>query len=117
MQELMREFPGTPIGLSDHTINNLSSYAAISLGASVIEKHFTDNKKSNGPDMTSSMDVNDLKNMLNACETIPKTLPGHKKPVKKELKTIKFAFASIACLLYTSPSPRDRTRSRMPSSA
>ena len=34
--------------------------------------------------------------MLNACEIIPKTLPGHKKPVKKELKTIKFAFASIA---------------------
>ncbi len=96
MLEIKKKFKGIPYGLSDHSETNFSCYSAITFGASLIEKHFTDNKKSNGPDMTSSMDVNDLKNMLNACEIIPKTLPGHKKPVKKELKTIKFAFASIA---------------------
>ena len=34
-----------------------------------------------------------------------------------DLVTLRYAIASIICLLYTSPSPRDRTRSRMPSSA
>ena len=37
MQELMNNFDGIPIGLSDHTVNNLSSYAAIALGACIIE--------------------------------------------------------------------------------
>ena len=39
------------------------------------------------------------------------------KPVFLDLQNISKSFGAIDCLLYTSPSPRDRTRSRMPSSA
>ena len=44
------------MGLSDHTINNLSSYSAISLGASIIERHYTDHMDRIGPDIICSMD-------------------------------------------------------------
>ena len=98
MLEIKKMFKGIPYGLSDHSETNFSCYSAISFGASLLEKHFTDDKKSKGPDMTSSMDVVDLRNMLEACEIIPKILPGKKEPVKKEFKTIKFAFASISAI-------------------
>ena len=42
MQELMREFPDVPVGLSDHTLNNNACIAAMALGAKLVERHFTD---------------------------------------------------------------------------
>ena len=42
MQEMMREFPDVPIGLSDHTLNNNACIAALALGADLVERHFTD---------------------------------------------------------------------------
>ena len=41
MQELQKEFPNAIIGLSDHTTSNLACFAATSLGASILERHFT----------------------------------------------------------------------------
>ena len=64
MQELMKEFPGIPVGLSDHTINNLSSYAAISLGASIIERHFTLDRNMEGPDHAASLEYNEFKTLI-----------------------------------------------------
>ena len=64
MQELMNEFNDIPIGLSDHTLNNLSSYAAISLGASIIERHYTDNMDRKGPDIVCSMDEKSCKELI-----------------------------------------------------
>jgi N,N'-diacetyllegionaminate synthase len=49
------------IGFSDHTDNNLSSIQAISMGAKIIEKHFTYNKKKKGADHSISAETNDLK--------------------------------------------------------
>ena len=63
MQELMSKFPDVPVGLSDHTINNLSSYAAISLGASIIERHYTDRMDREGPDIICSMDEESCKEL------------------------------------------------------
>lgn len=96
MLELKKNFPNVPYGLSDHTSTNYTCYSAVAHGASVIEKHFTDNKKSKGPDMSASMDPLDLKNMIEGMNIIFNSLEGKKKPVKEELKTINFAFASIA---------------------
>jgi sialic acid synthase SpsE len=50
------KFKGACIGLSDHTTSNFSSYGAITLGAQIIERHFTDTKKRKGPDISCSMD-------------------------------------------------------------
>ena len=51
-----------PIGLSDHTPSNYNALGAVSLGASLIEKHFTFNKKLSGPDHKSSINGNELDN-------------------------------------------------------
>ena len=45
MLEIKKAFPNIPFGLSDHTRSNYTCYSAVALGASVIEKHFTDDKK------------------------------------------------------------------------
>ena len=45
MQELQREFPNAVIGLSDHTVNNNACLAATALGASILERHFTDSRQ------------------------------------------------------------------------
>ena len=96
MLEIKKAFPNIPFGLSDHTRSNYTCYSAVALGASVIEKHFTDDKKSRGPDMTASMDPKDLRDMVDGVNVIFNSLEGKKEPVKEELKTIKFAFASVA---------------------
>ena len=52
------------IGYSDHTLGSLTSCLAVSLGASIIEKHFTLNKKMIGPDHKASASPQDLKNLV-----------------------------------------------------
>ena len=94
--QLKKKFKNAVIGLSDHSENNFSAYAALGMGCSIIEKHFVDNKKKiKGPDISSSMDKKDLKNLISASKNIFKALPGVKKPVFQEKKIMKFAFASV----------------------
>ena len=51
LKELQSAFPEDIIGLSDHTINNNACFAATALGASILERHFTDTKNRKGPDI------------------------------------------------------------------
>lgn len=89
--KLRQEFLKHEIGYSDHTIGNYAVYTAVSLGASVIEKHFTINKKLKGTDHILSADFKDLKNIRKNIDQI-KTLLGReeKKPSRKEKKIKKF---------------------------
>ena len=57
---LKKLFPNLIIGFSDHTIGIEASLAAVSLGATIIEKHFTLDKKMNGPDQKLSLEPNEL---------------------------------------------------------
>ena len=92
---LKKNFPKAIIGLSDHTSNIYSSLGAISLGASIIEKHFVDSKKIKGPDISASMDKNELKQLIVGAEQIFLAKgSNNKQPLKEEKKTINFAFAS-----------------------
>lgn len=52
------------VGLSDHTIGNAAAIAAVSLGASAIEKHFTISRSEKGPDSEFSIEPNELKNLI-----------------------------------------------------
>ncbi len=61
-----------PIGFSDHTLGISFTLAAISLGAKIIEKHFTLNKKMNGWDHSMSIDKDELKNLVINSEKIYK---------------------------------------------
>ena len=98
MQELMNEFNDIPIGLSDHTLNNLSSYAAISLGASIIERHYTDNMNRKGPDIVCSMDEKSCRELIINSKIIKSMLGGKKEPAKEEEVTINFAFSTVVSI-------------------
>ncbi len=98
MQEMMREFRGVPIGLSDHTMNNNACIAAIALGASVIERHFTDVMSRNGPDIVCSMDEQGLIELLQAAKEVPQMMGGEKKAAKEEQVTIDFAFSTVVAI-------------------
>ncbi|MBT5166315.1 MAG: hypothetical protein HOM46_03550 [Nitrosomonadales bacterium] len=63
LTDISNHFPNTVIGLSDHSLENYTCFAAISLGASILEKHFTSNKKWPGPDIPVSIDPLGLKNL------------------------------------------------------
>ena len=96
LTELKKKFKDAVIGISDHTETIYSCLGAVSLGASIIEKHFVDSKKRKGPDISCSMDNNELKEMIKGSKLIFASLKGPKKALKEEKKTIKFAFASVA---------------------
>lgn len=98
MQELMREFPNTLIGLSDHTLNNNSCIAAMALGAKIVERHYTDRMDRQGPDIVCSMDENALSNLLQAASEIPQMLNGKKEAAREEQVTIDFAFATLVTI-------------------
>lgn len=97
MEELMREFD-VPVGLSDHTINNNACLAATALGASILERHFTDCKSRIGPDIICSMDGKELKELINSSKEIFQMRGGQKKASSEEQVTMDFAFATVVSI-------------------
>jgi len=93
--ELQKAFPDAVIGLSDHTVNNYSCFGAVALGASILERHFTDSMSREGPDIICSMDSNSLKQLIEGSNIIFKERGGQKGFIKEEKKTADFAFASV----------------------
>lgn len=87
-----------PVGLSDHTLGIHASLAAVSLGANIIEKHFTSSKRWKGPDIPISIDKKELHDLKNFSEdiflTLSKTIPESKMR-DYEKKTIDFAYSSV----------------------
>ena len=91
----LKAFPKAVLGLSDHSKTIYPCIGAIALGASIIEKHFVDKKNRAGPDISASMDGNELKLLLNASNEVFVAKGKYKGPVKEEKSTMRFAFASI----------------------
>jgi N-acetylneuraminate synthase/N,N'-diacetyllegionaminate synthase len=78
---------GVLTGYSDHVPNNYACYAAVSLGARVIEKHFTLDRKMQGPDHSSSLDVTQFAELVDAIRMIEQSLGSPvKKPSESEMK-------------------------------
>lgn len=87
---------GVRVGYSDHTPGIEAAIAATALGASVIEKHFTLDKKMEGPDHKASLEPHELKAMVSAIRNIELALgDGIKKPSPSETKNIIIARKSI----------------------
>ena len=75
MEHLMRAFPGVPVGLSDHSLGTSVPQAAVALGACVIEKHYTVDKKLPGsPDHHLSVDPVEMRAMVDGIRTVEKAL-------------------------------------------
>ena len=95
----IRDRLGVRVGYSDHTQGIEIAVAAVSLGASVIEKHFTLDKNMAGPDHKASLEPHELKAMVRAIRNIEKALGnGIKKPSKSEIKNIPLVRKSIVAL-------------------
>ena len=95
MMQLKKTFPNTVYGLSDHTTSNLACLGAVALGASILERHFTDTMKRKGPDIINSMDPKALSELIEGSNNLFQMRGGKKEPVKLETKTINFAFATV----------------------
>jgi N,N'-diacetyllegionaminate synthase len=87
---------GVKYGYSDHTLGINVPIAAVALGASCIEKHFTLDKSMDGPDHKASLEPQELKNMVIAIRNIELALGnGIKKPSPSETPNMKIARKSI----------------------
>ncbi len=95
MEHLKRSFPRAVIGLSDHSIGNYVSFAAVALGACVIEKHFTSDKSWPGPDIAISLDPAELKDLIIGSELIKRAMGGDKEILAEEKPTIDFAYSCV----------------------
>lgn len=90
---------GVKVGYSDHTIGIEVPIAAVALGASIIEKHFTLDSNMEGPDHKASLEPDELKTMVNAIRNIEKALGSKNKNVtESEKKNITAARKSIVAL-------------------
>jgi N-acetylneuraminate synthase len=98
MVELQSAFPDAVIGLSDHSIDNLACIAATALGASVLERHFTDHKQRPGPDIVCSMDEQECRELIENVARVALMRGGSKTPAKEEQVTANFAFACVVSL-------------------
>jgi N,N'-diacetyllegionaminate synthase len=83
----IREALGVQVGYSDHTLGTEVAIAAVTLGATVIEKHFTLDRNLKGPDHKASLEPTELKNMVSSIRNIEKALGSNiKQPSQSELK-------------------------------
>lgn len=96
MDALRKEF-GVEVGYSDHTKGIEVPIAAVALGASVIEKHFTLDRNMEGPDHKASLEPDELKAMVSAIRNIEKAVGGDgtKHVSESERKNITIARKSI----------------------
>jgi sialic acid synthase SpsE len=91
-------FPDAVLGLSDHSIGNYTCFAAVGLGARILEKHFTSNKNWPGPDVPISIDPPELKQLIEGSRAIYQSLGGTKEILPDEQPTIDFAYACVVAI-------------------
>lgn len=98
MTEMHNAFPDKMFGLSDHTLNNNACLGAVALGASILERHFTDTMERTGPDIVCSMDEKACSELIVNSNEIWQMRGGTKVPAKEEQVTIDFAFATVCSI-------------------
>lgn len=92
---LMRERFGVWVGQSDHTMDNYTAFAAVALGAKVIEKHFTLSRDQKGPDHFISLEPHMLKELIDGIRKIEVGLGSEKRISKEEQVVRDWAFHSV----------------------
>ena len=82
----LKKYKFAKIGFSDHSLGIEAGIAAAAIGAEIIEKHFTLNKKLSGPDHKISLDPTELKTFIKCIKNISSALGTHDKKVTKSEK-------------------------------
>jgi sialic acid synthase SpsE len=98
VSELRQQFPGTPIGLSDHSLNIWTCLGAVALGASILEKHFTISRSWPGPDTGISMEPEELHDLIEGSRAIWQARGGGKTRLREEQPVIDFAYATVVTI-------------------
>jgi len=98
LRHLAEAFPDAILGLSDHSIGNYTCFAAVALGACILEKHFTSDKSWPGPDIPISIDPNELEDLVKGSRAIHQALGGTKDILPEEKPTIDFAYACVVAI-------------------
>jgi sialic acid synthase SpsE len=98
IDDLQTHFPGVPIGLSDHSMNIWTCLGAVSLGACILEKHFTISRSWPGPDTGISIEPDELRNLLDGSVAIWKARGGSKTILPEEQPVVDFAYATIVSI-------------------
>jgi N,N'-diacetyllegionaminate synthase len=93
--EMAERFPRAVIGHSDHTPDLYTSFAAVTLGARIIEKHVILDKRSNVPDQSVSIDFRDLADLVDGIRRIEAALGNRKVIHDRERQIRAWAFRSI----------------------
>lgn len=95
LNDLKKNFPHAVLGLSDHSFGNYTCFAAVVLGASILEKHFTSDKSWSGPDIPISIDPEELGDLIKGSKAIHQSLGGQKNILEEENRTAEFAYACV----------------------
>lgn len=87
---------GTVVGYSDHTMGSAAACAAVALGASIVEKHFTLDRRMKGPDHAASADPEAFSELVRSIRETEAVLMGTgKAPTRGELRMRAFARKSL----------------------
>ena len=97
---LSKRFPDAVIGLSDHSPGIYTCLGAVALGARIVEKHFTSDKRWAGPDIPISINPGELEELVKGAKAVFHARGGTKDILKEEQATIDFAYA---CAVSTKP--------------
>jgi len=93
--ELRNAFPNAVVGFSDHSIGPEMALSAVALGASILERHFTDTRYLKGPDIICSMDPAELRFLIDRSKEIHTALNNPKVRTAPEEDVYRFARGSV----------------------
>ena len=93
--DLREAFPNAVIGFSDHSIGPEMALASVALGASILERHFTDSRYREGPDIICSMDPSELRHLIDRSREIHTALHNTKSRTGPEEAVYRFARTSV----------------------
>ena len=93
--DLKAAFPNAVVGFSDHSIGPEMALASVALGASILERHYTDTRHRKGPDIINSMDPAELRFLIDRSREIHTALMNPKQRTGPEEDVYRFARASV----------------------
>jgi N-acetylneuraminate synthase len=95
VSDLRKAFPKAVVGFSDHSIGPEMALASVALGASILERHYTDTRYRQGPDIVNSMDPAELRFLIDRSREIWTALHNPKERTQPEEAVYRFARASV----------------------
>src|SRR3989339_165991 len=97
--DIQNAFPDAVTGLSDHSLGIWTCLGAVSLGASILEKHFTSTREWEGPDIAISINPAELNDLIQGSRAIHAALGGAKTVLPEEQDVRNFAYACVVTIV------------------